>query len=544
MGLRCGVGSTRWDLCLRVALTTVFLSVGCPQLVAPSWGYTPESPLVRSLREQGIAELKDVDHEELGGKSQIALVHLNEYGRKDHPQVQRAAQACRAELSGKVPNELRDSIYSTTISCIFLCELDAEKYRPEIDFLLASLEHRQRPYGAWGYPPHGQHPKTGDTSMTQYGVLCLWTAHEKGVEISTASATKAGNWLLRTQDPSGAWGYQGNDPGVGGGPRSRQQREIRHSMVAAGLGSLYVLADLFHMGSGRRRSIDSATPSVLRKAPTDTREPTTKNMDQGALRSAVDLGDRWFDQNFQYRDTEYTYYYMYAYERYRAFRENYTGQPEEEPDWYNVGVEFLREQQKDNGTWHRGVSPDVDTAFALLFLQRSTRKHLRDDRFDGTLIQDNVLPTGRWTIGEDGRIKEEQKLGLADEFISRLEDEVDLESPESLPDIKLSDDPESRETQIARLERLVRAAKFEQRYVAVKTLAGTRELERVPALIFGLSDPDSEIVRQSRDGLRFISRRFIGFGLPDEPEETDVQSAITNWKGWYLSVNPEAEFWK
>ena len=58
MGLRCGVWSTRWDLCLRVALTTVFLSVGCPQLVAPSWGYTPESPLVRSLREQGIAELK------------------------------------------------------------------------------------------------------------------------------------------------------------------------------------------------------------------------------------------------------------------------------------------------------------------------------------------------------------------------------------------------------------------------------------------------------------------------------------------------------
>ena len=539
-------------LCRSVTVTRRYLyvclvlAIVCCDAASPAIAYHPKSDLVLALRKRGIERLENVDHEELGGKSLIGLVYYNEFSKKDHPKVLRAAKECRSKLAGVSPQEVKDSIYSSAIACIFLCELDAEEYRPEIDILLRSLEHRQRPYGAWGYPPGvARHGKTGDTSMTQYGVLCLWTANHFGVDISFDSATRAGNWLLRTQDPSGAWGYQGNDPGVGGQPRTRQQSEIRHSMVAAGLSSLYVLSDLFGMVRPRSRSINDETPSVLRKAPqTVSAGPSTSQLDQGAMRSAIDLGDAWFEKNLQYNDTAYTYYFMYAYERYRAFREKTTGRPEAEPDWYNAGVEFLKKNQKDNGAWEKEIAEDIDTAFALLFLQRSTRDKLKKDRFDGTLIADNRLPTGRWRIGEDGRIEEEQQVGIAEEFLNYLETETDLEAPDRLPDIQLSDDPNIRAEQVLRLERLVRAAKFEQRYVAVKTISSLRDLDRVPALIYALSDPDAQVVQQGRDGLRFISRKFGGYGLSDQPDVTEVQSAISNWKRWYLSVKPDAVFWK
>jgi hypothetical protein len=49
------------------------------------------------------------------------------------------------------------------------------------------------------------------------------------------------------------------------------------------------------------------------------------------------------------------------------------------------------------------------------------------------------------------------------------------------------------------------------------------------------------IVREARDGLRFISRRFFGFNLPDSPTEDQVQVAQAKWEEWYLSIRPDGE---
>jgi len=126
-----------------------------------------------------------------------------------------------------------------------------------------------------------------------------------------------------------------------------------------------------------------------------------------------------------------------------------------------------------------------------------------------------------------------------------LETDADLEwSSEQAVEIQLSDDIVERAAQLTRLERLVRAGKFQPRFVAVKTLSRIRDLDRVPALIYALSDPDPRIIQQSRTGLRFISRNFNGFGLSDEPTETEKQEAISHWKQWYLSVQPEGDFWE
>ena len=89
----------------------------------------------------------------------------------------------------------------------------------------------------------------------------------------------------------------------------------------------------------------------------------------------------------------------------------------------------------------------------------------------------------------------------------------------SIPeDLQLDKDPATRAAQLDRLERLVRGSKsWQARRVAARLLGKSDELRVVPALIFALSDPDQPVRRYARDGLRFISRKFDGFGMPDDP---------------------------
>jgi hypothetical protein len=89
---------------------------------------------------------------------------------------------------------------------------------------------------------------------------------------------------------------------------------------------------------------------------------------------------------------------------------------------------------------------------------------------------------------------------------------------------------------------VVSGGAYESRLVAVKALARVRELDNVPLLIYALTDPDMRIVREADKGLRFISRKFDGVGLPEEPQPPNVKSAIAAWKAWYASIRPAAEF--
>ena len=57
-----------------------------------------------------------------------------------------------------------------------------------------------------------------------------------------------------------------------------------------------------------------------------------------------------------------------------------------------------------------------------------------------------------------------------------------------------------------------------------------------------MSDPDLRIVRAADKGLAFISRKFGGVGLRDEPSGEEAKAAIAAWKAWYVSIRPNAEF--
>ena len=92
------------------------------------------------------------------------------------------------------------------------------------------------------------------------------------------------------------------------------------------------------------------------------------------------------------------------------------------------------------------------------------------------------------------------------------------------------------------LRRLATSGAVEVRRLAIRALATQRELDNVPTFIATLTDEDSALVREARDALRQVSRKFKGFGLSNDPTPEQMQSAIRDWKAWYLEIRPDAVF--
>ena len=192
------------------ATTVLFLF----SLACPVWAYTPESPEVQKLLSKALQFLDERgEHQRLGGKSLVALALLKGERPTNHPRIQEAVEACQAAVAEMRDGPRSDIMYDLAISIIFLCELDPDQYRKEILALTKTMLDWQKSFGGWGYL-EGPHLNTGDTSMTQYAVLATWSVDRSGVlESPPEAVARVCNWLLRTQDPSGGWGYQGEDPG-------------------------------------------------------------------------------------------------------------------------------------------------------------------------------------------------------------------------------------------------------------------------------------------------------------------------------------------
>ncbi|MEX2092241.1 MAG: hypothetical protein WD971_06170, partial [Pirellulales bacterium] len=213
---------------------------------APVFATRSDSPEVRELVEAGLAVLEQpIDEQQdayavrLGGKCIVGLAFVKA-GKPTHSRVDEAIAAVRAAMTsdGKI------DVYSNGIVIVFLCELDPKRYQREIQWYLDLLHKRQKEHGGWGYDGNsieGYNLTTGDTSQTQYGSLGYWSAYRHGFQISPESLERLTQWLLRTQDPAGCWGYQGV---LSESSQRVEQNQINCSMLAAGLGSTLICADL------------------------------------------------------------------------------------------------------------------------------------------------------------------------------------------------------------------------------------------------------------------------------------------------------------
>jgi hypothetical protein len=512
--------------------------------------YTPSSPEVREMVSRAMKYLEHGHHEELGGDCLVGLVWVKDGKGENHPAVAKAVKRCQEAIaSGNVTDKGSQAMYSTGMALIFLCELDPVKYRREIDFLFSFMLKRQMPGGGWSYPSYN----TGDTSQTQYAVLSLWTAKNAGLNVPIDAVDRVAGWLLRTQDPAGGYGYQGNDSmGNGRTPQSG----VTLSLTAAGLGSLYIAAEVAGLAAGPSGNESTGLPPALRLVPAEGPagakrvEPRNSKLNAGVLQQSWALGNRFFDGNFRIGgDFPFQAYYMYALERYMGFRELAEGTDEKEPKWYNDGVQLLMKAQKNDGSFGLAGHYDatIDTCFGVLFLTRSTKKAIaKNVAGDGTLTGGKGLKGNMANARvKDGKVIAPPEKGAVDDLVSILDDprNPDVDGLAEFPDGWLADlTPAKLAPQLDRLKRLVFAEKFEVRLVAVRALGRSGDYDCVPALIYALTDPDVRVVRAANDGLRFICRKIEGYSLPDRFTETDRQGLIKRWKDWYKSVNPAAVF--
>jgi hypothetical protein len=516
---------------------------------------TPESPQVKTAIEKGLKFLgsKEAEDERVGAQALRAMAFAKNEAPPNHPAIQRAVSSIRAALKNKDGDfNGSEQIYHLGLSLIFLASTDGKNYRSEIDEIMARLLAAQKPHGGWGYPAQ----ETGDTSMTQYGVLGLWESYKAGANPPLQSWERVANWLMRTQDPSGAFGYQGTDPGSF---NLVKQSEVRPSMAAAGLGSLYVCLDHFDFGAAsesKPEKKEAKLPAALKpikgkEGPRGKQRPTS--VDLGRLRNATALGNRWFDKNFKPAPDEWKYYYVYAYERYQSFREAVEGNSPAEPKWYTDIANSLIKSQQADGTWQDQAGTVPDTAFCILFLSRSTKKSIEKALGAGTLVGGRGLPSDTSNVTMRlGNVMRKPLTGPADQLLSMMENSDDpnfMAAVEGFAEKTLEPDDAQLPEHVVRLRKLAGGQSPAARMVALRALARTRDLDHVPLLIYALRDSDWGVVKEARDGLRFISRKFDAFGpeIPSEdskPEEIEAgrRKAIQAWQAWYRSIRPEYVF--
>jgi len=520
--------------------------------------YTPDHPKVKAMVAQGVKYLKSASP--TSGGQQVGLTALQGLGlikagvSKTDPAVVKCAQVVAKAANGKRdPNNLDSmwsSSYSVCVAIIFLCELDRNQYRNQIEFFKGRLLGRQSVVGAVSY----EDDPIGDVSQTQYAALAFWELDHHGFDVPTANIVRMLQWFLTVQNKDGSWGYKISvSPAqlmkgrVGGG-------KVTRALAAGGTGSCYILADMLRLPSSKgaekkgKKRVEIPPPLKLPNRVEKSDAPRV-SFPAAPLAAAQRDGSAWLhNKDFtMFPEEHHPIYYMYGYERYAAFRDKALGKNEPEPKWYNLGVDLLAKKQSPGGEWNDDAAGGLaGTAFALMFLTRSTRKTVGTSAFsEGELRGGRGLPgdTSR-VVFRNGRVEAVPVAKSFTDLMGILDDPTgdELAMIAALPDAtEIKHDKAAYARNAARLRRMAEHEKYEVRVVAVRALARARDIENVPTLIYALSDPDWNVIKEARDGLRFVSRKFDGFGMKQGMSKEEIGSITEKWRRWFLSVRPDAE---
>ncbi len=535
-----------------VAASAILLTlIAAPPAFAQ--GLSPESPAVKAAIASGIKFIESSNDGRLGAKALVGLTLAKDGAYAEHPKIKQAIDAIQAALASG-PENFRDDIYSTGAAIMFLVAVDPRKYRYEIEDLVKSLHLRQKTDGAWGYPLDSPNGKTCDTSMTQFALLGLWEAEDQAaVESPPDVWDRAARWLIRTQDPSGGFGYQGV---VSSSLNTRvKQNDVRHPMSVAGLCSLFICQDQLGLSQLRKSSLDT-TPEAFRLVETaDAAKARIKTrLDPKLFQRARADGNHWMSEHGTVtKPNGFLHYYMYALERYESFRQadqTAVGRG----NWYAQGARFLLQTQREDGSWESQAKNPPDTCFALLFLLRSTKKALerRADKHEpGILVAGRGLPAAAKVRLRDGRVTPRPEPADLDAVLNSTALTL-RETPPEADDLELAIeqlvdaiDAAASESLAAQVERLASLAAHPHqavRLAANRGLGKSESLDAVPALFKSLLDQNAEVRQSVGQALIFISRRD-DLPLPDPNGTADSQaSALRAWRDWYRSLRPDAVF--
>ena len=452
-------------------------------------------------------------------------------------------------MTANPPDAVLD-VYSNGLAIIFLCELSPQKYAREIEWYLEPHESAAKAARRLGLSrlPRPATPRKRSTPRLSY-----WEAHRHGFNVDGASVENLADWLMQTQDPDGCWGYQGQ---VSPSDELIPQTETNCSMLAAGLGStLHLRRSVRH--AVRPVSIDpSATMKSRRSRPPCGRvgrAATRRRRANRFVRSSTNhrqshrarsnRGTRWMEKNYE----------------------------------IDIGIKVLLlpvrpgALQELSGSVRRHVEESAEVVQRRLRVPRqgsSSRRQLggllrrrvrhgvldrcsccvrRRRAFDaklgeGTLLAGRGLPTNLSRAKmRNGQLIVEQVHTKVDELLSMIDDGDEGALDELARDPSQLVVEKVDEKSARRLQQLVRGGEPEVRLLAVRALGRTRQFRLRADAALRPHRPRRRVVLEARNGLRFISRNFEGYGPPDEFTEQQRFEAIDAWKKWYqVDCGPRA----
>ncbi len=249
-----------------------------------------------------------------------------------------------------------DQTYSVALQTLVYCQLgaagDLPRIRRNVQWLVeeqidAGGRFNTNP-GGWTYN-RGQ--GSGDPSNSQFAVLALGAAADRGIEVEPETFQRAIAYWTDRQKGSGGWSYQKRGDPTG-------------SMTCAGIASVII---------ARGRLSDSSSKVVGDNIQCCGGEQSEKD--------PVEEGLNWLARNFTVQgnpssDNKMTYfYYLYALERVgRLSGRRFIGNH----DWYREGAERIVALQDDFQGFWPSTGPlepvNVTTSFSLLFLSKGKRQ--------------------------------------------------------------------------------------------------------------------------------------------------------------------------
>lgn len=248
--------------------------------------------------------------------------------------------------------------YSVALQTLAYCQVGATEDLPRIQRNVRWLEKTQldaskgafkRP-GTWTYQQGID--GDGDPSNTQFALLALAAAEERGISVSKSVFEKSLAYWKDLQDETGGWPYSKDWPATG-------------SITSAGIASTIIC----------RGSLSGGSSKVV--------DGQIECCGEGEGDRSIEQGLDWLGSRFSIRSnpgphsaTQNLFYYLYALERVgRLSGRRLIGGH----DWYREGAEFLLSiQDPIRGYWAGSASPEsnrnVATSFALLFLAKGKRQ--------------------------------------------------------------------------------------------------------------------------------------------------------------------------
>lgn len=532
--------------------------------------YDSTDPTVRTMIDNGVAALDrsvnestklietKIDYGGLGERFLAGYAAMKVNHDENQPAVQKAMRDVIpfTNALGAGPKALEEKnsgkmVYQIAVAVLLLNEVDPNRYMSNLKACERFLRQKVNPGGFYCYPSEN----VGDISQTQYAMLALWTLDNAGVSIDYKGVAKTINWLLAVQSTDGGWPYRGELS-----PRGRiKQNGVTPGLAMAGGSALMIAADILDAWENLKDKDDETGIADLPKAIRIYDEAEALKQNAFATKPVADVDrilasirecDQYLAQHTpdpSASHAEFPYYQVYTQERYESFKELLNqNQGTANAPWYDTGIDFLN--SKYTGTTWPGTahsSSAVSAAFAVLFAIRSTKKSIE--------LKNAGTAKGQYGIPDDpanatlvnGKVKKPSIAESVTSLLDALEDDgADSLDGKSIPDnLKLAPPGSERQTQLDRLERLARGSRsYQARRVAFRLIGQSDSLEMVPTLIFGLSDPDRMARTYARDGLRFISRKFDGYGMDPGANDEEVYNVQRKWKRWYLTMNPSYVF--